>query len=307
MDYQRQFRRAATDRGIPDGEVDRFAEFLRFAIWTGAHYDDGVPAGQRGGLPRLPVGMEWPSGEYGPLPFVASIDCAALPRVDGLALPADGSLLFFLHHEDAYEEYSVAGEQKHARVVHVPAGTDTVIAEEPEHAEIVFNNMTLDFVAPRRELRAVVAAELPEWLGDGDDVESTRDGDQAHLARDLPHLAELVALADELWPDRRDPEISLGGHSWVIGELATDVMYTTPETRIAEEAIAAREKAGEVSIPPGESALWLERETVRVMREWVPLMQFYPEDVYIGRFIIRHEDLAAGRFDRALSYTAFTE
>jgi hypothetical protein len=39
----------------------------------------------------------------------------------------------------------------------------------------------------------------------------------------------------------------------------------------------------------------------------VPLAQFVPEDFYRGRFLIRTDDLAAGRFDQALSFTAFTE
>jgi hypothetical protein len=51
-----------------------------------------------------------------------------------------------------------------------------------------------------------------------------------------------------------------------------------------------------------------DEETRRVMREWVPLARFRTaEDVYYGRFLIRHEVLAARRFDRALSFTMVTE
>jgi hypothetical protein len=45
----------------------------------------------------------------------------------------------------------------------------------------------------------------------------------------------------------------------------------------------------------------------QVMREWVTLAQFAPEDVYRARFLIRRDDLTAWRFDKALSLTAFTE
>jgi hypothetical protein len=306
MDYHRQFRRAAIERGIPDDEITRFAAFLRFAIWT-REQPGGVPVGRIGGLPRLPVGMAWPSSDLGPLPFVASFDCAALPAVDGLALPADGSLLFFLHHEWAYDAFSVAEEQEYARVVYVPAGAATVTADEPDDVEDMFSDMTLTFVGPERDLYATVAAELPSWLEPDEHDEGSRPGNQEHLARDLPHLTELRALTSELWPEGNGAAIYLGGYSAGIGELATGYMYTTPETRMARDNLEARQKAGELVIPPDESDLRLEEETLRVMREWVPLAQFAPEDVYYGRFLIRHEDLAAGRFDKALSFTAFTE
>ncbi len=304
MDYHRQFHREATERGIPEDEVSKFAEFLRFAIWA-SERPNGVPVGRSGGLPRLPVGMEWPSSELGPLPYVASFDCAALPRVDGLALPADGSLLLFLHHEWAHDTYSVANEQEFARVVYVPAGTDTATAEEPDHDEDMFCDMTLDFVGREYDLFATVSAELPSWF-EGDD-EASRSDNQEHLARNLAHRKELCALVGELWPEGNGADIYLGGYSTGIGELATDNMYTTPETTMAEDILAAREKAGELVVPPDEWALRLEEEALRVMREWVPLAQFAPEDVYLARFLIRHDDLAAGRFDKALSFTAFTE
>jgi hypothetical protein len=306
MDYHQQFHRAAIERGIPEDEVSKFAEFLRFAIWT-SERPNGVPVGRSGGLPRLPVGMEWPPSEHGPLPFVASFDCAALPRVDGLALPTDGSLLLFLHHEWAHDTYSVADEQKFARVVYVPAGTDTdtATAEEPDHDEDMFCNMTLDFVGREYDLFATANAELPSWLEDDD--EASQSDDQEHLALNLAHRKELCALARELWPERNGADIYLGGYSAGIGELATDNMYTTPETRMAQDILEAREKAGELVAPPDEWNLRLEEEALRVMREWVPLAQFVPDEVYQACFLIRHDDLAAGRFDKALSFTAFTE
>ncbi|WP_033337459.1 YwqG family protein [Catenuloplanes japonicus] len=291
MDYHRQFRQAAIAQGIPADEIDTFAGFLRFAIWTRTH-GEGTPVGQRGGLPRLPAGTAWPLSEDGePLPFVASFDCAALPRVDDLPLPTDGTLLFFLHHEDAHETYDVTAEQGHARVLHVPAGVETVTAEVPEYSDMTFSNMELEFVTRAYDLYASVTADLPDWLDES--------GPEQHLGRHLTHLPQLRALAGKLWPENGTPEVMLGGHSMHIGELATDAIHTTPETRIADERLSA-------AAPDGWAA-GLEEETLRVMSEWVPLAQFVPEDVYIGRFLIRRDDLAAGRYDRAMSYTAFTE
>ena len=78
MDRYEQFRSAAIDRGIPEDEAGRFAEHLRFAVWAWPCQDGEEVVGQAGGLPRLPVGMQWPGGEF-PLPFIGSVECAALP------------------------------------------------------------------------------------------------------------------------------------------------------------------------------------------------------------------------------------
>lgn len=307
MDRHLQFRRAASERGIPQDEVGAFAEFLRFAIWTSPHPTTGTPVGRHGGLPRLPAGMDWPSSKHGPLPFVAGFDCAALPRVDGLALPTAGSLLFFLHHEWAHEA-SVTGEQEFARVVYVPADVDTATAEAPEHRKETFYNTKLGFVGPEHDLYATVVAELPGWFEDDEDEdEDEEDARPEHLGLHLSHLEELRALVKELWPESPGATVSLGGHSMDIGALRTDHMFETPETRMADDILRARRKAGEPAGSPDERMRQLELETLRLMREWVPLAQFVPDDVYRGRFLIRHDDLAAGRLDKALSFTAFTE
>ena len=68
-----------------------------------------------------------------------------------------------------------------------------------------------------------------------------------------------------------------------------------------------RRAAIELGIPEGEEKFRLEEEVDRPMREWVQLAQFGIADVYAGRFLIRHDDLAAGRLDKALSFTCFTE
>jgi hypothetical protein len=309
MGLHQQFHQAATERGIPEEETSVFAEFLRFAIRTDRHpAGTGAVVGRSGGLPLLPVGTDWPSSSSGPLPFVASLDCAALPPVDGLALPADGSLLVFLHHEWADEADSVTGEQEFARVVYVPAGTETARAEAPAHTEDMFYDTTLDFVGPEHDLFATVAANLPSWF-DVDDDEDDDDEDEVadageHLGLHLPHLGQLRALVAELWPEAGGV-LHLGGHSTAIGALRTEHMYEIPESQMADDILRERARAGE--LPPGEREPLLEKETLRLMREWVPLVQFEPDDVHRARLLIRHDDLAARRFDRTVSFTAFTE
>ncbi|MEV4278543.1 DUF1963 domain-containing protein [Actinoplanes xinjiangensis] len=303
MDHHEQFRRTAIERGFPADEVGRFAEFLRFSIRAGAN-PAGEVVGQHGGLPRLPVGAEWPSSKSGPLPFIASLDCAALPRIPGLALPVDGSLLFFLNRALAFNygiaSNSVAGEQQYARVVHVPAGTSAAPAEAPAG---------LDSVSPQQELFATVVAELPFWLDgcDEDDPDSTRTDNAAHLARELQHRDALCELAKELWPRKTSALVFLGGYTGGGGAMATDYLDETPELAMAEDNLTARQKADGITIADTEWDLRLEEETLRVMREWILLAQFAKKEAYWGCFLIRHEDLAARRFDKALSRTEFTE
>jgi hypothetical protein len=126
MDHQGQFRRAALELGISDEEINRFSQHLRLSIGLSGG-SGGVPVGQFGGVPRLPVGMDWPSAGNSPLPFIFSVDCGALPGVDGFDLPVDGTLLFFLDHEaDLLDDTG-----RYARVVYVQDGTDTAVAETP--------------------------------------------------------------------------------------------------------------------------------------------------------------------------------
>jgi uncharacterized protein YwqG len=52
--------------------------------------------GRLGGRPNLPKGIPWPTWlDEQPLSFIAQLDLAALPRIQGLPLPRSGSLFFF--------------------------------------------------------------------------------------------------------------------------------------------------------------------------------------------------------------------
>lgn len=278
--------------GIPDDEISRFGQHLRLSI--GLSVGGGSAVGRLGGSPRLPVGMEWPSAGDIPLPLLLSVDCGALPRVDGFDLPADGTLFFFVHQEMDHEDSS----GRYARVVYVPDGTETAAAEAPSS----------ECVREQFDVSAELRAELPLWLQEGEDEDwhefwEDLDWDdmspfQQQLARymesDLPHLDELRALAHRLWPS---------GAYVVIGGYADDEVINS----IAEQTLAGREKTGEIPVVP--IAKWyshLEKEKHRLAGEWISLAseaRVYEE--YCTSFVIRHDDLAAARVDKALAVTSF--
>ncbi|MEO3770555.1 DUF1963 domain-containing protein [Micromonospora sp. B9E7] len=289
MDHQGQFRAAALELGIPDDEISRFTEHLRLSIRLSGG-SGGVPVGQFGGLPRLPVGMDWPVAGASRLPFIFSVDCAALPGIDGSGLPTAGSMLFFLDHEEDH----LAREPGYARVVYVPAGTDTEVAEHPTDHEIV---------GEQYDVRATLLPQLPDWFGtdedeDEDDLSPFQQQLIRDLERDLPHLDELCATADDLWP----PDAGLA--SAYLGGYVDDEVITS----IAEQTLAGREKAGEIVIPVAKWYSHVEEEKHRLTSEWLSLARFsLADESYSGSFVIRHDDLAAGRLDKALSVTEFRE
>ena len=299
MDRYEQFRSAAIDRGIPEDEVGRFAEHLRFALWAWPGEDGEEVVGQMGGLPRLPVGVGWPGGDESPLPFIGSVDCAALPRAEGLGLPADGSLLFFLHHEEDMEEHPSTA---YSRVLYVPAGTETEVAAPPsDHDSRTFFCENIPFLVPERRITARVAAELPDWIKDRD-VQHEADTVK-HLFDELKHIDQLCEIVGELWPETDDPywsPLRIGGYCRNIGG-ADD-----PHTQMTFDSVQNR-TAGE-NLPIEERWRLQREEKPQLVREWLPLAQFPTQsEEYFGCFLIRAEDLAAKRFDQMRSWTMFTE
>ncbi len=227
------------------------------------------------------------------MPLLFSVDCGALPRVDGFDLPADGTLLFLVHQEIDHEDRS----GRYARVVYVPDGTETAIAEAPDSVS----------VRERFDVCAELRAELPLWLEEGDegwheywedldweDMSPFQQQLVRYMERDLPHLDELRALAYELWPS---------GAGVFIGGYADDEVINS----IAEQTLAGREKAGEIpAIPIAKWYSHLEEEKYRLTSEWISLAResrVYEE--HYTSFVIRHDDLAAARVDRALAVTTF--
>ncbi|MCQ4206408.1 DUF1963 domain-containing protein [Streptomyces longispororuber] len=293
MDHRGEFRRAALELGIPDEEISRFSQHLRLTIGL-SRASGGSPVGQFGGEPRLPVDMTWPSAGDSPLPFLLSVDCGALPRIDGFGLPADGALLFFVDQEMDHRDRT----GRYARVMWVPNGTETAVAKAPDSAH----------VREQFDVSAEIRAELPLWLQESededwheywedlewDDMSSFQQQLVQYIERDLPHLGELRALSHDLWPS---------GAGLVIGGYAGEDVIKS----IAEQVLAGREKAGEIpAIPVANWNSHLEKEVHRLTDEWMSLAseaRVYEE--YCTSFVIRHDDLAAARVERALAVTRF--
>ncbi|SDG04671.1 Uncharacterized protein YwqG [Lentzea fradiae] len=298
MDRYEQFRNAAIDKGIPEEEVGRFAGHLRFAIRAVAKKDGDQVVGRMGGLPRLPVGVEWPGNGY-PLPFIGSVDCAALPRAEKLGLPEDGTLMFFLHHEEDMDACSP--DSGYARVLYVPAGTETEVAAAPDgHDTMTHFCDNIPFIQPEFEITAYVGPDLPEWIEDRD-VDWEPESVKQEFAL-LKHVDELCAVVEELWPSRGYySTFRFGGYCSNVG--SSDDPWTQMAYDNLRDALAATP-----DMPREEQTRVTDEEEARLIREWVTLAQFPTQsDVYYGCFLMSAEDLAAKRFDRARSFTMFTE
>jgi len=125
---------------LPEDVATTWINLLRPAAQLYPAASGDTVVGQLGGEPNLPDGAEWPWWEdYGPLAFVAAVDCAHLPPLD-IELPTEGTLLFFYWDGQVDDGDTVVGTwepetQEGARVIYVPPGTPTTVATTPEDLE----------------------------------------------------------------------------------------------------------------------------------------------------------------------------
>ena len=69
------------DEHLPGDLAQRWTSLLRPCVRLRRADAGGHVAAVLGGSPHLPVGAAWPEWpEHGPLAFIASVRCAALPR-----------------------------------------------------------------------------------------------------------------------------------------------------------------------------------------------------------------------------------
>ncbi|MBR7835703.1 DUF1963 domain-containing protein [Actinospica durhamensis] len=83
---------------LPEAFAEKWISLLRPAVQFPLAGAQGEPTALRlGGDPMLPDDVEWPSFEgYGPLSFIAELDCAAVAAVGGVGLlPESGHLSSF--------------------------------------------------------------------------------------------------------------------------------------------------------------------------------------------------------------------
>lgn len=89
--------RALAHQHLSSDVAERWVSLLRPAVRLEAAGGADTVVGRLGGLPHLPADVEWPSWQgHGPLSFVASLDCGALPVAAlDIDLPPEGTLSFF--------------------------------------------------------------------------------------------------------------------------------------------------------------------------------------------------------------------
>ncbi|MEU3877361.1 MULTISPECIES: YwqG family protein [Streptomyces] len=271
------------------------------ARWTGLlrpgatleKAEAGEPvAGRLGGLPLLPQGVEWPVWEgHGPLSFVASVDCAALPAGElDIPLPADGTLAFFyfdgqIDSGDAFVDFADPECRPGARVIHIPAGVP--VAERP----------------------------LPLYECDhGEDGDDCEDCEQLEAYPEVPLTVRVEATAPDIWhPVVREAfgsdDSSLEG--WP--EEFTDALYDRkpgPGHQVGGHAHPVQNPL-EYEIAHaalGQDVRWDDPRVAEDAGNWVLLAQFDTDgdaDMMWGDcgalyWLIRPADLAALRFDRAM-------
>lgn len=127
-----QFRAEAASRDLPADEAEEWIRVALPAVYIGGDGGDedgrdGPPVARLGGDPMLPREAPDP-----PSPFVASIDCAALPpEGTGLPLPSEGHLLLFADPGDRRQGAAPGA------VVYVPARTATAARPVGDRAPFV--------------------------------------------------------------------------------------------------------------------------------------------------------------------------
>ncbi|MFI1331133.1 YwqG family protein [Streptomyces sp. NPDC020845] len=268
---------------LPSGLADRFCSLLepRGQILSAARPGD-EHVGVLGGEPQLPEAVEWPVWEgHGPLSFVASLDCAQLSAAaTGLALPADGTLLFFYFdgQADEYESWvnpSNPESRPGSRILYVPAGTPVLPRPAPAPLK-PYRRVPLRTDAAV-DLPQLTNAELHEPLGLDYETVST---DPVY-----------VEFQDAVWNLRRVHHQVGGEPSNIQGEVAYEV-GDFPEDWDLDEFNPDNPHFDDIL---AEEARW--RLLLQIASDDDADMMW--GDAGALYWLIDPEDLAAGRFDQA--------
>ncbi|WP_190132329.1 YwqG family protein [Streptomyces mashuensis] len=262
--------RALARTHLPADVAEQWIGLLRPGIRLVAAGEGEPVVGQLGGRPALPEGVEWPVWEgNGPLSFIASVDCAALPvRELDVALPVDGTLAFFYfdgqlgEHGEGFLSTDDPDGAAGARVLHIPAGAVTTERHTPDELDAY----------PAVPLTARLTTTAPDHCH--------------HAAEELLKDIDVPAELDDAINDVTDDV----GHR--IGGYAVPVQGPV-EDEVAHGVLG-----------PGTS--WNDPRVVEEARRWTLLAQFDTDDdadmmwgdcgaLY---WLIRPEDLSARRFDR---------
>lgn len=264
-------------------DAETWIKLLRPGFHLRALGDDEQPVGQLGGNPRLPADLEWPDWEgHGPLDFIAAVDCARVPTKDlDIPLPESGTLLFF--YFDGLGESSVAYTDPDSvfhgtRVLHVPADAELVPRAAPVGTS-PFPRLDLGgnliATAPDNENTTLIAA-----YGDPNDPVGyvdypTTDPDGTGFWDDVS------AFRRDNWPHHR-----IGGYSLPVQGAVEPEGAEAFHPGKEEQAEAARKELAT------DLVLLIQIDSdPRSGMAWADAGRLY--------WMIRREDLAARRFDKA--------
>ncbi|MGW4403639.1 YwqG family protein [Nonomuraea sp. NPDC004702] len=268
---------------LPADLADRWTALLRPCVRLRRAADGEQAVATLGGEPELPAGAVWPGWPgHGPLSFVASVRCSALPRA-GLpaAFPQDGTLLFFC--SDGHDDMDDGGSSGSldapetwdgAQVLYVPGGTPVLRAETPRELEPY----------PYVELAAGVEESAPDlWL---------------------PQAREALLGDGRPWPDPRETPAPLRPFVRAFRRLRTRIGH-----QIGGHAVPVQ---GPVEYEVANAALggvhsWGTPALDREAQRWILLAQFDSDsdakmtwgDTGALYWLIRPEHLATHRFDQA--------
>ncbi|MFI1969607.1 hypothetical protein BLA24_15270 [Streptomyces cinnamoneus] len=221
---------------LPADIAERWIGLLRPGVGLVKASGADPVAGRLGGLPELPEHEEWPVWEgHGPLSFIASLDCAALPPAAlDIDLPTDGTLAFFYfdgqlddgaalvapHHPDTW-----AG----ARVLYVPQGVPVAERPAPEGirpypevpltaraettAPYLWHPVVYEEFAPMPDDHPVFDDDFREALWESDEGAGHRVGGHADPVQDEVETEVAHGVLGCAWNDPRLKDESL---RWVL-------------------------------------------------------------------------------------------
>ncbi|MGG2463476.1 YwqG family protein [Streptomyces sp. RGM 3693] len=272
---------ALAHKHLPAEIAERWFSLLRPGLRLEKATDTGVDTatdplvGRLGGLPELPENEEWPVWQgHGPLSFIASLDCAALPTSSlDIPLPADGTLAFFYFDGQLDDGCAVVLPDEpdswaRARVLYIPTSAPVTERATPEGIQPY----------PKVPLTASVEATEPYlW-------HPVVYREFAPMPDDHPLWNE--DFQEILWDHHEGTEHRIGGHAHPV-----------------QDEVESEVARGALGNPPWDDPR-IKEEALR----WVLLAQFDTDDdadmmwgdcgaLY---WLIRPEDLAERRFDRAM-------
>ncbi|WP_405759642.1 YwqG family protein [Streptomyces sp. NBC_01420] len=274
------FRSLALQHLSPE-DAEKWLGLLRPGTRLEVATDTDDVVGRLGGVPALPAGAEWPVWEgYGPLSFVASIDCARLSAAAlDIDLPEAGTLLFFYFDGQLDDgEALVLAEDREswagARVLHVAAEEEVADRGTPAGLKpypVVPLTARVEMTATEPWHPSVRAAFAPG----------------APLGNRYDHPVCSQEFIDGLWEFDGEVGHQIGGHAHSV--------QNPVEIEIAEAVLD-----GEVP--------WDDPRLSEEAGHWLLLAQFDSEDAADMMWgdagalywLIRPEDLAERRFERAM-------